>query len=141
MPAAMMLPWEVGFAAMVFGTGTPVGMPAESFKIDLEEQMEVDQADKVLPSLGLKKTRLAMADEDRADREKEIEKWLVIARAVGTENKMVKLMEDIGPVVLEDALAKEKIGTLKVRAVAILLYIRWASSKNVSPFPLSTEKV
>ena len=153
-PTSMVLPWELGFAGMVFGSSMPMDVPDQMLKVDLEQKyMEIDSPvhlvedaeddpeDKVQRVPMPQKTRAAMADEDKMEREKEMERWLVIAGNLGSSSNIVQMLDEQGPSVIEDIMARKKTGTLKVRSASILMYIRWTASKGVQPFPLRTDVV
>ena len=154
MPPALTLPWEMGFAAMVMGPTTPwealmssYDVPAEEnlAKVDTEKVQEIedDESDHGFAGafLGGSKVRQSMQDEAKQEREKEIERWMVVVHALGDESPMGKMIDCEGDRVVHDIFAKKKTGTLKTRCVAMMLYIRWAQSKNLSPFPLTVATV
>ena len=89
--------------------------------------------------LGRDRVRKPMLEEDKQEREKEMERWLVVIRALGDESPMGRMIDEQGVGVVQDIFARKKTGTLRTRCVAVLLYIRWAQSKALAPFPLSVE--
>ena len=154
MPPALTLPWEMGFAAMVMGPTTPWEALMSSYDVPAEEnlakvdtakvqEIEDDESDHGFAGafLGGSKVRQSMQDEAKQEREKEIERWMVVIHALGDESPMGKMIDREGDRVVHDIFAKKKTGTLKTRCVAMMLYIRWAQSKNLSPFPLTVATV
>lgn len=124
-----------------------------NLKVDLEElyqNVDVEQAppepaekddkDRFMSALKMQCQRPSMVEEDKQERDKELERWMVVCAANGTECETCKMIQDAGSAVLVDVLARKKTGTLKVRSTAVLLYIRWAKSKGLPAFPLSVEK-
>lgn len=68
-----------------------------------------------------------MAEEDKQEREKELENWLVTCTAIGLDPDVCRIVKDDGDTVLVDVLTRKKTDALRVRSVAILLCIRWAA--------------
>lgn len=154
MPPALTLPWEMGFAAMVMGPTTPWDALVENYAAPAEEKLvkldvdmvpviDVDDDEEGPPPtfLGRDRVRKSMLEEAEQEREKEIERWLVVIHALGDESPMGHMIDEQGVKVVHDIFAKKKTGTLRTRCVAILLYIRWAQSKSLAPFPLSVDTV
>ena len=155
MPPALTLPWEMGFAAMVMGPTTPWDALMSSYEAPAEENLtkvntetkmqeaEDDESDHGFARafVGRDRVRMSMEDEAKQEREKEIERWMVVIHALGDESPMGKMIDEEGGRVVYDIFAKKKTGTLKTRCVAMMLYIRWAQSKNLSPFPLTVATV
>ena len=155
MPGPLVLPWEHGFAGLVLGQGVELLMPNvdPNLKVDLEElyqNVDVEQAppepaekdnkDRFMSALKMQCQRPSMVEEEKQERDKELERWMVVCAAIGTECETCKMIQDEGSAMLVDVLARKKTGTLKVRSTAVLLYIRWAKSKGLPAFPLSVEK-
>ena len=121
--------------------------PAEEKLVKLDVDMvpviDVDEDEEgPLPTfLGRDRVRKSMVEEAEQEREKEIERWLVVIHALGDESPMGHMIDEQGVKVVHDIFAKKKTGTLRTRCVAILLYIRWAQSKSLAPFPLSVDTV
>ena len=154
MPPALTLPWEMGFAAMVMGPTTPWDALVENYAAPAEEKLvkldvdmvpviDVDDDEEGPPPtfLGRDRVRKSMLEEAEQEREKEIERWLVVIHALGDGPPMGHMIDEQGVKVVHDIFAKKKTGTLRTRCVAILLYIRWAQSKFLAPFPLSVDTV
>ena len=155
MPGPLVLPWEHGFAGLVLGQGVDLFMPNvdPNLKVDLEElyqNVDVEQAppepaekdnkDRFMSALKMQCQRPSIVEEEKQERDKELERWMVVCAAIGTECETCKMIQDEGSAMLVDVLARKKTGTLKVRSTAVLLYIRWAKSKGLPAFPLSVEK-
>ena len=104
------------------------------------EPAEKDNKNRSMSALKMQCQRPSMVEEEKQERDKELERWMVVCAAIGTECETCKMIQDAGSAVLVDVLARKKTGTLKVRSTAVLLYIRWAKSKGLPAFPLSVEK-
>ena len=148
----LVMPWEMGFAGMVLGNNLPMkteGCFDFSVAEKLKEEVVVVEGDEDDPPVvGLdrfpmasQKVRLPMLEEEKEERFGEMQRWLVIAQAMGRSSPMAKMLDEHGEKVLEDILAKKKTGTLRTRSVAVLLYLRWANAKKLKAFPLEVETV
>ena len=148
----LVMPWEMGFAGMVLGNNLPMkteGCFDFSVAEKLKEEVVVVEGDEDDPPVvGLdrfpmasQKVRLPMLEEEKEERFGEMQRWLVIAQAMGRSSPMAKMLDEHGEKVLEDILAKKKTGALRTRSVAVLLYLRWANAKKLKAFPLEVETV
>ena len=148
-PSLLKMPWEMGFAGMVLGGSevslvparVRVGIQAPTGKVpEVPEVLEVEDRKEGVPqSLFQRRAEhkqskpWKLEEEDRRSRAKT--SWLVIIRAMGKVTPVFDMIDAEGEGVLDDIFARKKTGTLEVRASAILLYIRWCSSKGFQAFP------
>ena len=148
-PSLLKMPWEMGFAGMVLGGSevslvparVRVGVQAPTGKVpEVPEVPEVDDKEGEVPqSLFQRRAEhkqskpWKLEEEDRRSRAKT--SWLVIIRAMGKVTPVFDMIDAQGEGALDDIFARNQTGTLEVRASAILLYIRWCSSKGFQAFP------
>ena len=79
--------------------------------------------------------------EDKIERKKAIDVWVQLARAMGPVSDLVTKAGDDLRTSVEDTLARKAEATLRARASAITLYMKWCRVQGQMAWPLDEQKM
>ena len=151
---SLRLPWEQGFAGLVFNSGesaSSVMTRPQMPEVEKDPAMLKEPASNKFRAMGSWKqvihriSRLQWNVHDEALRNKALGRWKYILSKSEDNSKLGRaLLNDVMSLcsdsALEDTLksvfTNKSTGTLLKRASPIILYMNWCQSKSVAPFPI-----